>query len=531
MLDYLIKNGVVINGVDPEPVRQNIGIAGDRIVFPCHSKISASEVIDADGLYITPGFIDVHAHSEFILLLDGRAEGKLSQGITTEINGNCGLSAAPLYGEAFEHRQNELQQLGLNERWHNLQEYLNILQNKGIALNIATLCGHGNLRASVMGYDKAICEDHSLKKMQELFRASLSQGAIGLSTGLIYPPGIYSDVEEITGLLNCFSGKNKKGKSNSAKKLIYTSHMRSEGDHLLEAIEEIITVGKTTGVPIHISHIKTSGEENWNKIDKAIDLIEDAKFSGIEITCDSYPYTASSTDLDSILPEWVFEGGVKEELKRLKNPQKLKIIRADLSSKPDKYWKNVYISQAFSDKNRWTEGESIYDIAIKIGKKPVDTVINIIVDEEARAGAIFFTMNEENLRRLLSLPYVMIGSDSSARSFSGPTCKGKPHPRGFGTFPRFIGRYVRDEDLIPLPEAIKRITSLPAKTFGIKERGIIKDNYFADIVIFDYNQIKDRSSYKNPFMKSDGIEYVFVNGSMAVKKGELTGTLSGKTLV
>lgn len=523
MLNYLIKNGVVLNGFDPEPVRQNIGIFKDRITFLGNSDMPASEVIDAEGLYIAPGFIDVHAHSEFTLLLDGRAEGKLAQGITTEVNGNCGLSAAPLYGQAFEHRQQELQQLGINERWHDFNEYLAILQNKGIALNFTTLCGHGNLRASIIGYGNIPCESYMLEKMNALFSESLNQGAIGLSTGLIYPPGIYSDSHEIKELL-------KTARANINRPIIYTSHMRSEGDRLIEAIEETILIGRETGVHVHISHIKTSGEQNWNKIDRALGLIDEAVYSGIQITCDSYPYIASSTDLDSILPSWVFDGGVEEELKRLRDPQKLKMIKLELP-KHDNYWKNVYISSVFKDKNKWMEGENILDISLRIGKMPVDVITDIIIEEEAKAGAIFFTMNEDNLKRFLRLPYLMIGTDSSARSFFGPTCKGKPHPRGFGTFPRFIGFYVRDENLISLPEAIRRITSLPAKTFGIKERGGIKEGFFADIVIFDYNQIKDSASYKEPFRKSEGVEYVFVNGSLAVREGLLTGSLSGRALI
>ncbi len=523
MLNYLIRNGLVFDGIASEPICQNIGISGDRITYIGDKDLPAHEVIDADDFYITPGFIDVHAHSEFNLLLDGRAEGKVSQGITTEINGNCGFSAAPLYGEAFEHRERELKQLKINERWHEFEEYFEILQSKGIALNYATLCGHGNIRASVLGYANISPNNESLNMMKSLFYESIVQGSRGLSTGLVYPPGVYSETKEIIELLKSISSENKT--------IIYTSHMRSEGDELLEAIEEVIQIAKQARVNVHISHIKTSGEQNWWKIDKAIELIEDALQNGIRITCDSYPYIASSTDLDIVLPAWVFAGGANEEIGRLKDPEISQRIRLELALKGDKYWKNVYVSSVKDIKNKWMEGESIFDIAVTLGKKPEDAVIDIIIDENAAAGAIFFTMNEDNLRRILTLPYVMIGSDSSARSFSGPTFTGKPHPRGFGTFPRFIGDYVRDENIISLPEAIRRITALPAKTFGIKERGIIKEGFFADIVIFDYNQIKDNASYREPFTKSDGIEYVFVNGSLSVKEGKLTEILSGRVLI
>ncbi|MBS4060416.1 MAG: D-aminoacylase [Bacteroidetes bacterium] len=530
MFDYLIKNGIVLNGIDSEPIRQNVVISGDRIVYLGNKEIPSGELIDAEGLYVAPGFIDVHAHSEFNLLLDGRAEGKLTQGITTEINGNCGLSAAPLYGEAFEHRLQELEQLGINERWHELDEYLKILQSKGIALNFATLCGHGNLRASVIGYANAPCEGDMLDRMKALFHKAVIQGACGLSTGLVYPPGIYSDTREIIGLMDVVASESKKHGLIPDRKFLYTSHIRSEGDRLLEAIEEVIGIAKEAGANVHISHIKTSGEQNWWKIDSVVNMLEEARNSGVGITCDSYPYIASSTDLDTVLPAWTFAGGLKEELRRLKDPEKCQKIRAELSLKGDEYWKNVYVSSIRNPVSKWMEGESIFDIASRKKKVPADMVVDIIIDEKATAGAIFFTMNEDNLRRLLSLPYVMIGSDSSARSFSGPTFKGKPHPRGFGTFPKFIGTYVRDENLMPLPEAVRRITSLPAGTFGIKERGIIKEGFFADIIIFNYNKISANATYKEPFTKSSGIEYVFVNGSLAVSKGELTGTCHGRVL-
>lgn len=522
MFDFLIRNGFVIDAISDEPKRKNIAISGDRIAYIGDKNIRANQIIDAEGMYVTPGFIDVHTHSEFNLLLDGRAEGKISQAITTEINGNCGFSAAPLIGAAFERRERELKELLIKERWQNFIEYFTILQAKGIGLNFATLCGHGNLRASVLGYNNIPTDEYSLNKMRQLLYESLAQGACGLSTGLIYPPGMFSNTKEIIELMKIEPPQNKS--------ILYTSHMRSEGDELLEAIEEVIEIGRDAKVKVHISHLKTSGEHNWWKIDRAIKLIEDGRDEGLSITCDSYPYIASSTDLDTVLPAWVFEGGINEEIKRLKDSAISKNIKIELSSKGDKYWKSVFISSVREAKNKWMEGKSIFDISINSQKKPEDTVIDIIISEKASGGAIFFTMNDDNLREILKLPYTMIGSDSSARSFSGPTKTGKPHPRGFGTFPRFIGLYVRDERLIDLPEAINRITALPAKTFGIKERGVLREGFFADIVIFDYNEIKDMASYEEPFAKSKGIEYVFINGHLALEKGRFTGCLNGRVL-
>ncbi len=542
MVDTLIKGGLIFDGTGSEPFEADIGISGDRIAFinkkakvksqsPSvtrrgeKSEVSANRVIDAKGLAVSPGFIDTHAHSEFTLLADHRAEGKISQGITTEIDGNCGLSAAPLYGEALKQREEDLMELGIVERWTTFKGYFDIL-GKGIALNFVTLVGHGNLRACVAGYEDKALNNNEIKKMQVLLKEAIKEGAIGLSTGLIYPPGVYSTTEELINLLRPSSFILR------PSRLIYTSHMRSEGDKLLESIEEIIRIGRKAGVRVHISHIKTSGKKNWHKIDNAISLIEEAQREDIKVTCDRYPYTAASTDLDTILPPWVYEGGIKEELKRLKSSEfQEKIKKEILYEYPEiEYWGNVNIASVSSEKNRWMEGKNIAYIAHHENSEPVDIFLKILIEEKLRVSAIFASMNEDNLKRFLSLPYVMIGTDSSARSTSGLTYKGKPHPRGFGSFPRFLGRYVRDNGLMGMNEAIYKITMLPAKTFGISKRGVLKKGAFADLVVFDYRKIIDRATFDKPFLKPEGIYYVFVNGLSAVWEGELTGINAGRIL-
>lgn len=528
MLDYLIKNGLVFDGSGSEPVETNIGIKGDRIVYIGTEDISTCEFIDARDFIVSPGFIDTHAHSEFTLLADGRAEGKLSQGVTTEINGNCGLSAAPLLGEAFEHRETDLKELGIKERWSTFQEYFNILRNRGIAINFATLCGHGNIRASVIGYRDLMPNKSAMNEMKRFLLEAVKDGAKGISTGLIYPPGIYSTADELIEL--CKTLREYSAIHTSRLSYIYASHMRSEGDELIEAINEVIRIGKKTGIHVHISHIKTAGERNWWKIDSVIELIEGARNEGIILTCDRYPYIAASTDLDTILPSWVYDGGADEELKRLKSPTDSKKIKDELCYKDEDYWKGIYISSVTKSENKWMEGESIFDISSKLSKRPEEVIIDILIDEKTRVGAIFFSMSEDNLRRFLSLPYVMIGSDSAVRSFSGSTFTGKPHPRAFGSFPKFISRYVRDEGLMPLSDAIKKITYLPAVTFGLEKRGLIKEGFYADITVFDYKKVSDRSTYKEPFKMSEGIAYVFVNGKLAFKEGEFTGSLSGRII-
>lgn len=538
-VDMVIKNGLIFDGTGSEPFEGDIGISGDRIVFINKKAVDSrhklnppsphlekagkgrfDRVIEADGLAVAPGFIDTHAHSDFTLLADPRAEGKVCQGITTEINGNCGLSAAPLYGEVFKHREEDLKELGIQERWSTFEEYFRILEKRSITLNFATLVGHGNIKACVTGYQNRKLLTAERGKMHLLIKKSINEGAIGISTGLIYSPGVYSDTKELIEMARCCNN------------LIYTSHMRSEGDTLIESIEEIIRIANEARVNVHISHIKTSGQKNWQKIDNAISIIEKAQKEGIRITCDRYPYTAASTDLDTILPSWIYEGGAGEELKRLKSPKvQEKIKREILYEHPQKrYWGNIHISSLSSEKNRWMEGKSIASIARHENSEPVDILLKILCEEKLRVGAIFSFMNEDNLKRFLSLPYVMIGTDSSARCTCGPTHKGKPHPRGFGSFPRFLGRYVRNNGLMSMSKAINKITMLPAKTFGIRKRGILKKGAFADIVIFDHKKIIDRATFDEPFLKPEGIYYVIANGLPALWEGRLTGINTGRIL-
>lgn len=523
-LDFLLRGGFIIDGTsdDVEPRPGDIGIEGDRIKTVGNlSKIKAENIIDISGLYVCPGFIDSHAHSEFTLLADGRAEGKICQGITTEVNGNCGLSAAPLYGPAFEQRTAELKELGIKERWNSLSEYFELLDKKRFATNFLTLVGHGNLRASVSGYENRQLAASDKNRIFSLLKDSLGSGATGLSTGLIYPPGVYSDTSEIIELARAtkMQGGN-----------IYTTHMRNEEGKLLEAVTEAIRISFESGLHLHISHLKTHGEKNWEKIKEVFRLIDNAHKKGVRLTCDRYPYVASCTDLDVILPFWAYEGGHSEELRKIKNEQK-RLADEILKAHPEEsYWERVKISRVNLNKNKWMEGKSLAEISKSLHKPPVKCLFEILIEEDLRAEAIFFLMSEDNLKSILKRPYTMIGSDSSARSFDGITAKGKPHPRGFGSFPRVLSRYVREQEVIPLEKAVYKMTGLPAKTFGIKNRGIINKGFFADITVFDAGKIKDRATFDKPFVKPGGVYYVFINGKPVIREGVLTGELPGRIL-
>jgi N-acyl-D-amino-acid deacylase len=533
-IDILIQNGIVHDGTGSEPYEADIGITGDRI--SCIKKKSGTgshkqqrngtKIIDASDLIVAPGFIDTHGHSEFTLLADPRAEGKISQGITTEINGNCGLSAAPLFGKALQQRESDLNEWNIRERWSTFTEYFALLDRRHIALNYITLTGHGNLRACVAGYQDKKLSESERKAMHTLLKDSVSEGSIGMSTGLIYPPGTYADTEELIDL--CTSLKH----IDNNRSCMYTSHMRSEGDRLIESIEETMRIARKAGIRVHISHFKTSGKRNWNKIDHALSIIEGARDEGFDITCDRYPYTAASTDLDTVLPSWTYEGGAEQELQRIQNREiEYRIKEEILNEHPEQeYWESIVITSVTTEKNRWMEGKNIAFIAGNEKCEPVDMLLRILIDEKLRVGAIFSSMNEENLRKILSLPYVMIGTDSSARSFDGLTHKGKPHPRGFGSFPRFLGRYVRDIFRADMAEAIRKITLLPAMTFGVDKRGILRQGAYADIAIFDSRKILDEATYGEPFVKPEGIHSVIVNGIPAVWEGKSTGVRAGRIL-
>lgn len=521
MADIFISGGLIYDGSTDGPFTGNVIIEGGLIRDIGQVSCRAAVEIDAKGLAVCPGFIDAHSHSDFTILADPRAEGKLCQGITTEINGNCGMSAAPLIGKAAKRREADLEDLGIMERWSSLDEYFLLLERKGSAVNTAMLAGHGNIRGAIVGYEDRLASGDEIDRMKALLADTLRQGAIGMSTGLIYPPGLYTPPDEISALALTLKGGG----------LIYTSHMRSEGDLLIEAVHETIGVGRHAGVRVHISHIKTAGSENWHKADAVVALIRQGREEGLAITCDRYPYTASSTDLDSILPAWAYAGGNDEELRRLSSghDREAMLSYLDRAFNSD-YWQRVIIASVISERNRWMEGKTIASICGSAGIGPAELVLDLLLEERLRVGAIFMSMNEANMRKFLDIPWCSIGTDSSARSFDGPTRKGKPHPRGFGSFPRFLGPCVRDGHLMPLSLAIHKSTHLTAATFGLKGRGLLRNGMYADIVVFDPNTISDNATFEDPFRMPTGIQYVFVNGKPAVMEGKPTGVLAGRPL-
>ncbi|MBF0520202.1 MAG: D-aminoacylase [Nitrospirae bacterium] len=519
---FVIKNALVYDGTGTAPVRATVGVKNSKVSFVSESFVNNGlHSIDAENMALAPGFIDVHSHSDFSIFNYPDAKSKLLQGVTTEVNGNCGFSASPILNDAKTQMEKEFTSCGIETRWESRAQYTSALAEFPIGLNIATLTGHGNIRGSVMGYENRKPTGDDLNQMADALKEQINLGCRGMSTGLIYLPGAFSDSTEIIEII----------KRSGLKNIIYASHMRSEGDKLLESIEETLEVGRQTGVKVQISHLKTSGKRNWHKIGDVIKVIRQASADGIRVTCDRYPYSASQTSLDAVLPSWIYEGGDEAELQRLKDKQYILRLKEDLAHIVNdlSYWDSVMVSTVRSDKNKYMEGKTIGELCRIKQEKPLEFTVALLIEEQLKVDAIYFSLSEDNLMEILQLPNCMVGSDSSLKSMDS-TGGGKPHPRGFGSFPRYIRKYVLDEALMPLETGIRKITAAPAETFNLNGRGIIREGAYADLVIFSVSDIKDCATYEAPHTPPTGIRYVFVNGQMAVNEGVFTGTKAGMIL-
>jgi N-acyl-D-amino-acid deacylase len=523
MYDIVIKNGFIVDGNGQPGRKGDIGILGDRIeVIGKCSIDQGKKVICAAGKVVAPGFIDIHSHSDFNLLANPGAESKVYQGVTTELMGHCGVSGAPMEGLVRDRRGEELANLGLSINWSTMDEYLLRLEKAQPIVNLATLVGHGNLRGAVVGYDNRPPSKNELKQMEAMLLQSLEMGAFGLSTGLIYPPGVYSSPEELLALTKLVAESGG----------MYATHLRSEGDGLVESVEEALSIAEKTGVSLQISHLKTYGRRNWTKLPSVFRIIEDSRRKGLNIHADRYPYTASSTDLDVLLPSWAGEGGWEKELEHLDDPDsQQRMTKEILAQDPEpEFWDKVIITTVKNEKNRPLEGKTLAEISTQKKRAPWEILYELLREEELKVGAIFFFMSEENLKKILIKDYVMIGTDSAARSVSGILRRGKPHPRGFGTYPRILHRWTGQGKLLSLENAIYKMTGLPAKKLGVNDRGLIQPGYFADLVVFDPSTIQDQADYDNPFQHPVGIEHVIVNGVEIISEGKITGKKPGKIL-
>ncbi|MFH1096789.1 MAG: D-aminoacylase [Candidatus Desantisbacteria bacterium] len=520
--DLLIKNAEIFDGTKNSGYKADIGVKGERIVkIGIIDAPSALMTIDATDRVVCPGFIDMHSHSDFTILANPRSESKIRQGVTTEVIGNCGMSAAPRYEEALKRGQEICHDFGFSCNWKSMADYFKVLEDTGIGINIVALVGQGNIRTSVMGYVDSIATDIQLSQMKSLLEESLCAGCFGMSSGLIYPPGCFTPMDELVELCKIVAEFNG----------IYTTHMRSEGDQLLEAIDEALTIGKESGVHVNISHLKTSGQRNWHKLQAVFDKFDtggqtQGQTHRFAPTIDRYPYTAGGTGLDAVLPSWMYEGGTSKEIERLKDVEIRNRLILQLAQEHQRDWDTVMISSVSNKANKCWEGKRLSELM----QGNIELLFDFLISEECKTEAIFFSMSEDNLQQIMKKPYMMIGSDASSRATYGILAQEMVHPRGFGTFPRVLSHFVRKEKILSMEEAIWKMTLLPANTLGLCDRGQIKEGYFADMVIFDPITINDTATYELPLSYPTGIDCVILNGQIVVRNGECMGKACGKVL-
>lgn len=522
--DLLIKDGLVYDGLRGKPVSADVAIAHGSIVSIGKIKSSrAKRVITAKGLAVCPGFIDVHDHTDVSLLVNPKAESVIHQGITTLVSGNCGYSPFPVAAAGLEEQKENLRKIyGVELSWTDMRGFLARLEESGIALNYATLVGHGSIRGAVVGLADRPPSPEELQRMKKEVEEHIRTGAFGLSSGLEYAPGSFAQPEEIVELCRVVRQFG----------CVYATHMRDEGDRLIESLDESVAAARLSGVKLQISHFKVAYPRNWYKIDEALARIEKARAEGVDIFCDRYPYIAGSTGLSLYFPMWVKEGTTDDFLNRLKDPALDSRIRAYVAEQEKKLgsWDKILLSSVISEKNRHLQGKTVLEAARERGQEAYDFMRDLLVEERAQVGMITFMMREENLKRILGHPLVGVGCDGSAVAPYGRLSLGKPHPRNYGTFPRVLGKYVREEKVSPLEEMIKKMTSIPASRFGFEGRGVIQPGCYADLVVFDPEKIADRATWVDPHQYPVGIEYVIVGGQVTIEQGEHTGLLPGKVL-
>lgn len=518
MFDLKIVNGIVLDGTGKPAIRMDVGVTGDRISAVGELGCAeAKRVIDARDLIVCPGFIDTHSHSDAYLLIEPTAPSKVTQGVTTEVVGNCGASAAPRLGVA--RMASDWQAHTYPGSWNSMADYRRLLEQVKPAVNVFTLVGHNVLRASVMGYAGRAASADELAAMERLLEQSLDEGGRGLSSGLIYPPGMYATRDEIHALARVVKRKNG----------IYTSHMRSESSRLIEALEETTGVGRATGVRVQVSHLKTSGQANWHLIDTALATIERARRDGVQVAADRYPYLSSCTELDVIFPDWATEGGRDAELARLRDPATRVRLRAEvLENRSERSWGSITIGST-TEANARFRGQPLDKVAATLGMEPVDAALHLIETDSLTTSAFFQGMCEDNLWKIIAQPWVMIGSDASLRAPWGPLSHDYPHPRAYGSFPKLL-RAVLDGMTVPLAEMVRKMTALPAAHFGLVGRGELKAGYSADITVFAPQEIRDEATYSVPHRLSSGVAHVLVNGVPVLEDGRLTGHRPGQWL-
>lgn len=527
--DVIIRGGLVYDGSGGRPLRADIGIKGDMVVKIGNlSREKASTTIDASGMAVAPGFINMLSWSTESLIVDPRSLGELKQGVTTQIFGE-GWSIGPLNDKMKKQMKDDQGDLKYDIEWTSLADYLSYFEKRGVSQNVASYVGATTVRTYVLGESDVQPNAEQMQQMRDLVEQEMRDGALGIGSSLIYAPAFYAKTEELIEM--CKVAAKYKGK--------YISHMRSEGNRLEEAVDELIRISREANIPAEIYHLKAAGKNNWPKMDKVIAKVEQARRSGLKITADMYNYPAGATGLDAAMPPWVLDGGYNELYKRIKDPATRKRILEEIRTPTDK-WENLYLSAGSpekviligfkNDKLKPLTGKTLGEVARMRGTDPENTILDLVLEDQSRVGTVYFLMDEENIKKQIKIPWVSFGSDAESMSPEGNFLKSNPHPRAYGNFARLLGKYVRDEKVISLEEAIRRLTSLPAGNLGLDRRGLLKKGYFADVVIFDPKTIADKATFEKPHQFAVGVRDVFVNGQQMLKDGNHTGKFSGRAL-
>lgn len=528
-LDVLLYNGRIVDGTGAPWFRGAIGIRDgviEKVTQQSDPDVDAATSIDVEDAVISPGFIDAHSHSDLKLFSDPTLEPKVRQGITTEILGQDGLSMAPMYrkGGAEEWESYLSGLAGTIERdwsWGSTEKYLDAIDENGVAPNFAFLIGHGTVRYNVMGMSERNPTEEELQEMRDLVIEGLEEGAIGFSTGLVYTPQVYSNTYEVRELASLLSSYGRP----------FVAHIRSEGRWIWDAMDEFYDIGADEEIPVHHSHFKVSGSEQWGKSDRATTLVETARDRGVDVTADQYPYPAGSTPLPGYLPPWVLSAGADETEEYLKSDEARERIRKDIEQWRIEGWENIagkvgwdniQVASVKTQKNKHLEGEMFTDIAEERDEHPVDVMCDLLLEEDQQVNTVEFSMTEDDVTTLLTNENVCIGTDG--------LFGGRPHPRVYGSYPRILGKYVREENLIPLEEAIRKMTSLTARAMGLERKGIVRPDMDADIVVFEPELVEGPATFNRPRQFAKGIPYVLVNGEFIVRDGEVTGNLPGQTV-
>ncbi|MGZ5482633.1 MAG: N-acyl-D-amino-acid deacylase family protein [Pyrinomonadaceae bacterium] len=527
--DIIIRNGRVVDGSGRPGVNADIAIKGDRIARLGNLRgAKATREIDARGQVVAPGFIDMLGQSEQFLLIDGRAMSKVMQGVTTEITGE-GESIAPINDQILKEQEAFNRKYNLTVDWRTFDQYFKRLERQGIGVNLGTFVGATQVREYVIGYDNRPPTAAELVKMKAVVAGAMNEGALGLSTSLQYVPARFATTDEIVELAKIarqFGG-------------IYITHQRSEANAIDESMHEVFEIARRANIPTEIWHFKTAYKKNWGRMPEMLRRVAAARRRGLKITADVYPYIAGSTSLSACLPPWAQEGGTDKMIARLKDMRIRQQLKKEISTDP-KDWENIYLGSGGAsgiliasvtnrDLEKW-QGKRLSEVATAENKDPLDALLDFIVADHGQTGAIFFMMNEEDMKAALRSPFVSICTDTGARATDGPLSGGRSHPRGWGTYPRILGRYVRDEKLMSLETAIHKMTGMSATKVGLQQRGLLREGYFADITIFDPKTVIDRATFEQPHQYPVGINFVIVNGQVEVDNGKRTPALAGRVL-